>query len=183
MKKTLVLSLLILLVIISGCSNIPAIQEETNPDNTKEDTENYLNNDDSLVGYEIIHTLSIKRFDKGINYYVLLEPINLADSTFQEEIKLIIDELVRKNGDKVSIDFYDNKDVLELDYKLYGDLSLGRNTTDSKNEILARHHIAGFSGNLSTDIFLNSLYFFPNADSSHPAVGSFVSITEYNPKK
>jgi hypothetical protein len=182
MKKTVALFIVLLTVLISGCSSTPANQEEsTNPSNSKVNTEDDVNNvEHPSIGYEIIYTLSDKRFDKGINYYVLLDPVDLANSTFQDEIKLIVDELVRLNGDKVSIDFYDNREVLELDYKLYGDLSLERNTTEDENELLARHHIAGFSGDLSTGLFLNTLYFFPNTDSSHPEVGSFVTTIEYN---
>lgn len=67
---------------------------------------------------------------------------------------------------------------LELNYKLYGDLSLDRNITQDENEFLAIHHIAAFSGDLSTGLYNNTLYFFPNTDSNNKTVGEFVSIEE-----
>ena len=180
--------LVILFLIVVGCSNN---QEETNSsldsvstvDSSQIPSKENKGKVTSTRNYEIVYALSNKRFDKGINLYVLLEPSKAEDPTFIDDIKLIINELVEEHGKKTSIDFYDNREVLDLDYKLYGDLSLGRNTTSEENKELALHHIAGFSGDLTTDLYLNTLYLFPNADSDTPKVGEMVSIKEYNPIK
>jgi PBP1b-binding outer membrane lipoprotein LpoB len=178
---------LFLTYIIIGCSSNAPITHSTakvdkSTDSSQENTEIKANKLKSAISYEIIYTLTNKRFDKGQNLYVLLEPIKLESASLKDEITQLINELVKEKGEKTSIDFYDNKETLELDYKLYGDLSLGRNTTKKENENLALHHIAGFSGSLSTDLFENTLYMFPNADSDHPDVGDLVSIEEYNPE-
>jgi len=62
-------------------------------------------------------------------------------------------------------------------------LSLDRNTTKEENEFLAVHHIAAYSGDLSTGLYNNTLYFFPNTDSQNKEVGKYVSTEEYNPEK
>lgn len=55
--------------------------------------------------------------------------------------------MVNKNGGKISIDFYDD---------------------------LVKHNIASFDSELKTSIYLNTLYFFPSAESSE--------ILEFNPR-
>lgn len=131
--------------------------------------------------YEIVYTINGKRYDGGSNYYVLIPAINPSSNDFKNDIEAIINDIVKAKGKKVSIDIFDSRDALDILYKQYGDMSLGRPRTDAENENLARHSIAGFSGDLETDIFLNTLYFFPSAMSDHVIVGKYVETIEYNP--
>lgn len=50
--------------------------------------------------------------------------------------------------------------MLDLHYRQYGDLSLGRVRTPAESELLSRHLVAAFSGALSTDLYPNTLYWF-----------------------
>ena len=74
------------------------------------------------------------------------------------------------------------KNALELSYKLYGDLSLNRSLTQKEKQLEAINHWAGYSGALKTGLFLNTLYFFPDADSTNQRVGKYVKTMEYNPE-
>lgn len=113
---------------------------------------------------------------------MLIDPVNLSSGTFKESIKKIIRKIVSEKGDKISIDIFDNSKALEIHYKGYGIMTLGRVFTKQENKELAQHHIAGFSGELKTDVYLNTLYFSPGAFKDHPKVGKYVEIVEFNPK-
>ncbi|MBC8390474.1 MAG: hypothetical protein H8E13_20810 [Actinobacteria bacterium] len=65
------------------------IEEDDNKSNTE-------------IEYEIIYTLNL-RYDDGISYYVLINPIDLSDDTFRENIKEIIRKIVEEKGKKISI--------------------------------------------------------------------------------
>lgn len=134
----------------------------------------------SEPSYQVVYSIE-KRYDGGISYYVLLNPVDLSKPAFIDNVKYITNKLVNDKGNKISIEFFDDKNALELSYKQYGDLSLGRKLTENENIWQGVHYIAGFSGELETDLYLNTLYLFPSASSDHPQVGKYVSIMEYNP--
>jgi hypothetical protein len=51
------------------------------------------------------------------------------------------------------------------------------------NEIEIGEFKAGFSGELETGLFFNTLYFYPAANlKDNPMVGKFAGAVEYNPK-
>lgn len=162
----------------------PVTAEETTID-TKVSAENKgeeaSSNQILETNYQIIHSID-KRYDGGTSYYVLIDPVNLSKTNFTDDVKNIINKFVKDNGRKISIEIFDDRDVLELEYKLFGDLSLDRPLTENEYQQKAIHYIAGFSGELETGLYLNTLYFFPAADSSIPEVGNYVNTMEYNPK-
>jgi hypothetical protein len=123
--------------------------------------------------YEIIYSIK-KRYDGGISYYVLLEPIDFSNANFIDNVKKIVNKLVEENGERISIEFFDDRDVLELSYKEYGDLTLDRTLTEEENQRKAIHYTAVYSGELETGLYLNTLYLFPSAFADHPEVGRFV---------
>lgn len=143
----------------------------------KEDQSNKV----SDLKYEIIYSIE-KRFDGGISYYVLIDPVDLTNTSFIDNVKFLINKLVKEKGKKISIEVFDNKEALDLAYKQYGDLSLDRTLTVEENLWQGTHYIAGFSGELETDLYLNTLNLFPSASSDHPKVGEYVSVMEYNPQ-
>ncbi|PJK17643.1 hypothetical protein CQS04_01845 [Chryseomicrobium excrementi] len=164
--------------LLDGIASSEVSQEQAEA--TVFNTENQSGNT-SKLNYEIIYSI-VKRYDGGTSYYVLLESVDLNSAVFMDDVKYIVDELVREKGEKISIEIFDNRDALELAYKQYGDLSLERTLTESENLWQARHYIAAYSGNLETGIYFNTLLMFPSASSDHPEVGEFVAITEYNPE-
>ena len=111
------------------------------------------------ISFETIHVIKNKRFDKGVNIYVLVDPKNYALEESQQQIKSIINRIVSQNGKKTSIDFFDEKDALELHYQKW--VTLQYKPTATENNLIVDHHVAGFSGDLSTAPYLNTLYFYP----------------------
>lgn len=134
------------------------------------------------IDYKIIHAIDNKRFDGGKNYYLLIDPIDLKTNKFMDEVKLIVDKMVRQNGKKISIEIHDNEKSLDLSYSQYGDMSLGRPLTKSEIDLEGIHFIAAFDGDLSTGSYLNSIMFFPGTFTDNKLVGKYVSTIEYNPK-
>lgn len=138
-------------------------------------------NSTSMLNYDIIYSIE-KRYDGGTSYYVLIDSVDLNSLLFMDDVKYIVNDLVREKGEKISIELFDNRDALELAYKQYGDLSLERTLTESENLWQGRHYIAAYSGNLETGFYFNTLLMFPSASSDHAEVGKYVAITEHNPK-
>lgn len=133
------------------------------------------------IKYEILHE-TIKRYDKAPSYFVLIDEVNLSNDKFKEDIKNLINKIVTEKGAKISIDILDNKNALELFYKShYGANTLGRILNKSELAQLEKHSVASFSGELETDMYPNTLYFFPSASKSTAKVGKYVEIIEYNP--
>jgi hypothetical protein len=151
---------------------------ENSTEKRKEDTSS---NQISEPKYQMIYSID-KRYDGGSSYYILIDPIDVTNSAFMDDVKFIINKFVKENGGKISVEIFDDRNVLKLQYKLYGDLSLGRLLTNNENQQTAVHYIAGFSGELETGLYFNSLYFFPSADSTTPQVGTYATGMEYNPE-
>jgi hypothetical protein len=132
--------------------------------------------------YKIMYEVK-KRYDGATSYYVLIDPVNVENAKFKDIVYYIVHDLVKKKGNKISVEIYDNKDALVLHYKLYGDMSLGRVLNNEEYIFVGNHHVAGFSGELEIDLFFNTLYFYPAANSKdNPKVGKFAGAIEYNPK-
>lgn len=133
------------------------------------------------IKYEILHE-TVKRYDKAPSYFVLIDAVNLSNDKFKSDIKNLINKIVTEKGAKISIDILDNKNALELFYKShYGANTLGRILNKSELAELEKHSVASFSGELETDMYLNTLYFFPSASKSTAKVGKYVEIIEYKP--
>jgi hypothetical protein len=132
--------------------------------------------------YDVVYSLSNKRFDGGKSLYILIDPIDLSNGAFKDTIKQLIRVLVAQNGAKTSIEVHDSRNSLTISYKQYGDLSLGRNRTKQEDEEQALHFVAAFSGDLSTGIYRNTLQFFIAAFSDHPLVGRYVETIDFEPR-
>lgn len=158
-------------------SPVAAEVEPTVTPNNKEEQ----NTQSSEVKYQVIYSIQ-KRYDGGISYYVLIDPVDLSKPTFIEDVKYITNKLIREKGKKISIEIFDNRDALELAYKQYGDMSLERPLTESENMWQGTHYIAGYGGELETGFYFNTFFLFPSASSDHPKVGKYVSTEEYYPE-
>lgn len=135
-----------------------------------------------LPKYEIAYQVEGKRYDGGINYYVLIDPVDLTNDSFKNDIKNITRQIVKDKGLKISVDFVDNKNVLDLEYKShYGSNTLGRILTKAEMDELGQHLVAVFSGELEIDEPKNSLLFFPSASRDTLRVGKYVDHMEFNP--
>lgn len=139
------------------------INNEVNMTNDKSTTVEQMEKVESVPSYKIVYTLTDKRYDGGENYYVLIDPVDLNNNDLKESMKRIVIDMVNDYGKKISIEIHDDINSLNLSFKLYGDLSLDRQTTDQENKLMSIHHITSFQGELETGLYKNTLSFFPNS--------------------
>lgn len=134
--------------------------------------------------YEVVYEIKGKRYDGGINYIILVDPVNIKDDIFKEDIKNITKQLVKDKGSKISIDILDDKKTLELyNESHYGKGTLDRILTKQEMDMVGLHLVASFSGQLETMIYSNSLAFFPGTFTDNPKVGKYVQTIEFNPSQ
>lgn len=137
---------------------------------------------DPTISYKIIHEVFI-RHDRAPSYFVLIDKVDISNDKFMIEIKGIINKITKEKSKKISINFLDDKNALDLMYRSrYGANTLGRVLTENELKILARHNIAYFNGELD-DVYFNTLAFFPSALGENPEVGKYVKSEEFNPNK
>ena len=125
--------------------------------------------------FTIVHSQSRARFDGGALYYVLIPKPNLQTPAFKDQVKTIIKRIVAEHGGKISIDIYDDQVVLEGKFQ-----KAVRSKAQLESDAI--HFIAGFSGQLSTEPYPNTLYFFPGGFKQSPVIGKWVEINEFNPR-
>lgn len=130
--------------------------------------------------YQIIET-SKERADKASVLYVLIDPVDVSNSSFEEKVKDVVRQVVAKQGGKVSVNLFDDRDALKLAYRQYGTQTLGRARNAEETALLERHYIASFDGQLQTGLYSNTLTFFPMAFTSSAVVGKYVDSGEFNP--
>lgn len=136
------------------------------------------------LDYQIVYEISNNRYDGGKNFYVLVDKIDLQTADFKNEIKKMVDEVVRQKGQKISIDFINDRAVLDLIHSShYGKNTLGRILTKAETDKVGDALVAQFSGQLEANIYLNTLSFFPGTFTDNPRVGKYVETIEYNPSK
>lgn len=158
--------------------NEPITQESENKESVQ------INEEAKKLDYQIVYEVSDKRYDGGKNFYVLSDKIDLSTADFKNDVKEMVDEIVKNKGGKISIDFVNNKETLDLIYKShYGNNTLGRILTKAEMDKVGESLVAQFSGQLETDIYLNTLSFFPGTFTDNPKVGKYVETIEYNPNK
>ena len=132
--------------------------------------------------HTLVYVASGKRYDGGSAYYALLTtPVDISTEEFKEGIRALVQSIVAERGRGISIELHDNRESLDLSYKQYGDQSLDRALTQGERDVLARHFIASFDGELDTGIYRNTLMFFPSAFRQHSVVGRYVASEEFNP--
>ncbi|SDD91782.1 hypothetical protein [Sporomusa acidovorans] len=169
MRAAILLSLL-LCFLISGCGENTK-PPENKPAQNSQQAAAVQENQQQLKPFEIIYTVTTKRFDKGTNLYVLVQPDDYNTDNAQEDLQAIIDKLVKEKGSKTSVDFFDSKQALEIYYQKW--VKGKRNPSQDEDKILAEHYVAGFSGDLSAGMYKNTLTYFPRKSAN---------ATEYNPK-
>lgn len=133
----------------------------------------------SALDYQLVYELSDKRYDGGRDLYVLINPVDLSSDKFKDSVKAIIRDVVSKKGNKISIEIHDKRESLDLSYKQYGDMSLGRVRTQAESDEQEIHYIAVYSGELETGPYINSLSFFPGASKDNSVVGKYVGTLEF----
>jgi hypothetical protein len=134
------------------------------------------------LDYQIIYELNDHRADGGKSLFVFINKVDLSSSNFKDAIKLTIDDIVKKKGRNISIDFINNRQVLDLFYRShYGKNELGRILTKSEDSKLGSSLIASFSGEFKNYLYYNTLDFFPGNVDDDSTLSKYVESVEYNP--
>jgi hypothetical protein len=151
-------------------------EQEVKPENKQEE--------ERPLKHEIVYVESKVRHDSGKSFYVLIDPVDISSKDFKESIKSLVRSVAnRENNKKVSVLIFDQKSALELYYKQYVELSLGRVRTEAESEDASIHIVATYDGDLETMLYRNSLSFFPSASSKHPVVGRHVETIEFDARQ
>ncbi|MBU1293124.1 hypothetical protein KJ819_03625 [Patescibacteria group bacterium] len=160
----------------------PSIEVEAETPATTESIAQVQSVSESLVptAPQIVQT-SKERSDGGIVFYLLIDPVELSDASFKNNVTGWVRDLTKAHGTKVSLNFFDDANALNLAYRQYGTLSLGRARTAEETALLERHYIASFDGELENMLYRNTLSFFPAASKSSAVVGKYVGASEFNP--
>ena len=160
------------------------VKSETPPANTVENTpqivETAQQQEIQIPKYEIIHEVSGKRYDGAKIYYVLIDPVKLSDASFKDDVKAIINNITKEKGAKISVIIYDKKSSLESSYDEASYQKIPTQKEKTEGEI---HNVAIFSGELKTDIYLNTLSFFPATFRDNKTVGKYLETIEFNPSQ
>ncbi|MDP1815200.1 MAG: hypothetical protein Q8K92_12190 [Leadbetterella sp.] len=132
--------------------------------------------------YEITHEVKNFRYDGGVIYMVLISPVNLTSDNFKDDIKSIISNLVKEKGNKISVEIYDSKSILDLQYQsVYAPSSTRKMLSKSELEQLGWHNVASYAGQLETMPAGHELAFFPGTFTNDKKVGKFVGTMGFNP--
>lgn len=133
----------------------------------------------AAVPYEILGTDSV-RYDGAISYYVLVPPIP-AGTNPKETVEQVTKAMVKDKGGKLTIYIFDDKAALEFYLAYWGENKYARLPTAEEDELMAKHNVASFSGQLATGAWPNTMDIYPSATSDMPVVGQFVDGYEFNP--
>lgn len=189
-KKSLaaLVCFLVIAYFVNAIEQSPSNQEEKYTEESKilkgDNDRNFVSLD-----YEIMHVEKDYRYDGANLYLILTETINITNrDDFKNKIENLIEEVISKVGNKVSIEVYDNNEALEYGYiYLFGDTNETKDLMENreKMDMLARHCVASFSGESETDLYYNTIYFFPyfDSDSEHPdkeLLSDKAEIVEFN---
>lgn len=184
---TVIIAVAVLFVVI-GIVNVMAngyqsVSQQLAPKSTTASNNSPQSPQPALVvpKYSIVHEVTTKRYDGAVVYYLLIEPVDTNTASFKDTVKAVIKDMVAKKGNKLSLELHDSQASLDVSYKQYGDMSLGRPRNDAENKEEERHFVAAFDGELQTNLYLNQLDFFPAATEQSPVTGQYVGSEEFRP--
>lgn len=206
-NRTLVIIVIILGVLIVCCSTCGIISwigsssgtdsvKETEGDKSLQESDKKTaseNNQDqdaeeeqdvfTRLGYEMVHSSTDVRYDDARMYFLLMYEVDLGNfEDTKQKIEDDVHTIVAEEGNKISLEFFDDRDALELFYKShYGINELGRILTDDESSKIERHNIASFDGELETGPYLNTLYIFPAYIGMNEQIGELTDMKEFNP--
>lgn len=159
-------------------TQVKEMQTEIVPQEQKESGDMQGNSVVKIPKYEILNEIKNKRYDGGVIYFVLIDSVNLTNDIFKNDVKLIIKDIVKERGDKISVSIFDSKNVLVSEYNnLYG-----THVPLNESELKQRgfHMIADYSGNLDTIPAGSELSFFPGAFKDDAKVGRYVETIGFS---
>jgi hypothetical protein len=129
---------------------------------------------DFVPNYEIVKQTDQIRKDKGLTFYIIVRPVDLSSDVFIIPIKNLVKQMVKEKikSEKITIEIFDSLNALDLYVK----------DSSSNAPLLTTHHIASYVGDSSDEIYLNTLYLFPNSTKEDKsAAGKFFDVIDFDP--
>jgi hypothetical protein len=162
----LVLILVLSLSFISCKKPVPKVVDTTT---TQKETQNL----DFVPNYEIVNELENIREDKGITYFILINPVDLSTEAFIGQIKNIIKQVVKEKIKKenISIEIFDKREALDIVLK----------DKNSEDTLLQNHYIAKYVGESNDEIYRDTLYIFPVVTKGGIGAGKYFDVIEFDP--
>lgn len=138
--------------------------------------------------YKIVAKTTSQRFDHKANYYIVIDPVDLSNDSFKQNVKLVLRAVAKTNGDpNFSADVFDDENTAKTAYQY------DTNGSDATASDLRAHHaqaeqhevamydggIADAKSSAADDAY--SIGWYPSAFTSTPNVGRYVSFEQWKP--
>ena len=136
----------------------------------------------SVVGKSIMSTM---RYDGEPIYYVVMDPVNLTNDGFKENVKLIVHALAKTEGDPdFSARVFDNRAIAAETFSRVSDPPLSQEPDEIRaaEESEGQHLVAIYSGGLATTPDPYVLMWYPDAVTGTPNVGHYVDSEQWKPQ-
>jgi hypothetical protein len=127
---------------------------------------------------------STKRYDGQPIYYVLIDPVNLGNDAFKQDVKLVLQAVAKTKGDPdFSARIFDDEAVAKETFSHdtnpppLEDPDEIRAATDRRGQ----HLVAIYSGGLKTLLYPYEIDWYPAAFTDTPNVGQYVDTEQWKP--
>ena len=137
--------------------------------------------------YSVIGTtaMSTMRYDGEPIYYVAMDPVNLTNDGFKQNVKLVTQALAKTKGDPdFSARLFDDRAVAAETFARVSDppLSQKPDETTAAKDREGQHLVAIYSGGLATTPDPYVLMWYPDAVTGTPNVGHYVDSEPWKPQ-
>ena len=137
--------------------------------------------------YSVIGTtaMSAMRYDGEPIYYVAMDPVNLTNDGFKQNVKLVTQALAKTKGDPdFSARLFDDRAVAAETFARVSDppLSQKPDETTAAKDREGQHLVAIYSGGLATTPDPYVLMWYPDAVTGTPNVGHYVDSEQWKPQ-
>lgn len=119
--------------------------------------------------YKVVATTTSQRFDHKPDYYVVIDPVDLSNDSFKQNVKLVIQAVAKTNGGPdFSASVYDDEAVANTAYSL-DTVDRFRKSTDQEGLHLVAMYTGGIDdGRASTADDAYEILWYPAAVANTP---------------
>ena len=137
--------------------------------------------------YSVIGTtaMSTMRYDGEPIYYVAMDPVNLTNDGFKQNVKLVAQALAKTKGDPdFSAKLFDDQAVAAETFARVSHPPLFQEPDEIRAAEASegQHLVAIYSGGLATTPDPYVLRWYPDAVTGTPNVGQYVDFEQWKPQ-
>jgi hypothetical protein len=142
--------------------------------------------------YRILWAPTNERFDNKPTDYVVIDPVDLNNDSFKQNVKLILREIATKshsrNGPNFSANFFDDEAVAKAEIsKKKNPGGLTKNALDALYDQEEQHLVAHYTGGINFDADASTaddaynIYWYPTTSTISPNADKYVGSEEWKP--